>query len=96
LPLTVAPVFHQWLEQHHPDRLARIESLIRSTRGGKLNSSEFGRRMRGTGEIAQQIRQVFKLFQKKHGLDRDLPGYDCTHFRRPELPEPASDQMRLF
>jgi len=89
LPLTVAPVFREWLERTLPSRLQRIEGRIRDTRGGKLNNSEFGTRMRGTGEIAEQIRDMFRLFAKRFGLDGKLPPLDSTRFRPP-------GQMRLF
>lgn len=83
LPLSVAPVFREWLERTLPSRLQRIEGRIRDARGGKLNDSEFGTRMRGTGEVADQIGEMFRLFAKRLGLERKLPAYDCTRFRPP-------------
>lgn len=67
--------------------------MIRSTRNGKLNSSEFGRRMRGTGAVADQIKQLFPTFARKHGLDGDMPDYDCSQFRLPQI---RKGQLRLF
>ena len=93
LPWTVAPVFHEWLQRTLPDRLERIEGRIRSSRGGKLNDSAFGSRMRGTGEIAKQISEVFHLFAKRYGLDGELPPHDLTRFRSPK---PKSGQLTLF
>ncbi len=52
-------------------------------RGGKLNDSTFGTRMSGTGLLAQQIKNMFRLFAKRFGLDGDLPVYDCSRFRPP-------------
>jgi DNA repair photolyase len=92
LPLAVAPVFLDWLDRRGPDVRKRVEGRIRSVRGGKLNESGFGRRMRGTGELADQIDTLFKLFAKKYGLDGPLPDYDCTRFR----PPPRDGQGRLF
>jgi DNA repair photolyase len=83
LPLTVAPVFREWLEREQPARLRRIEGRIRETHGGKLNRSEWGKRMTGTGRLAEQIRSMFRLFARKHGLDAKLPPLDCTRFRPP-------------
>ncbi len=83
LPLTVAPVFVDWLQRTQPGRYQRIEGRIRDTRGGKLNDSDFGTRMCGIGEIAQQIGEMFRLFAKRYGLDGKLPAYDCTRFRPP-------------
>ena len=54
LPMTVATVFAEWLERARPGMAARVESRVRSVRGGRLNDPDFGSRMRGTGEIAEQ------------------------------------------
>ncbi|HEX3657738.1 MAG TPA: PA0069 family radical SAM protein [Pirellulales bacterium] len=93
LPLTVKPVFLEWLERTHPDKRQRVENAIRSVRGGALNSPEFGQRMRGNGPLADQIKQVFRTFTRKHGLDGKLPEYDCQSFRPPTA---AAGQLRLF
>jgi DNA repair photolyase len=93
LPLTVAPVFREWLERRYPERAQKIEGQIRGMRGGKLNSAEFGERMVGRGEMAEQIAGLFRLFAKKHGLDGGLPPYDCTRFRPPR---PKAGQLWLF
>jgi DNA repair photolyase len=83
LPLTVAPVFREWLQREQPDRVQRIEGRIRATRDGKLNDSTFGDRMRGSGSIAETIRNLFRLFARRFGLDGGLPDYDCSRFRPP-------------
>jgi hypothetical protein len=49
--------------------------------------------MRGEGPYAEQIRQTFKVYTKRYGLDRPLPGVDETQFRPPR---PANGQMSLF
>jgi hypothetical protein len=89
----VAPVFHEWLMRERPDTLDKIEGRIRETHGGHLTDPRFGVRMRGTGELANQIRELFRLFARKHGLDGDLPEYDCTRFRPPRT---SSGQQWLF
>lgn len=93
LPLTVAPVFREWLEREQPSRVEKIEGRLRDVRDGKLNNAEFGSRMCGTGEMARQIREMFRLFSRRHGLDGELPPYDCSRFRQPM---PKSGQLRLF
>ena len=93
LPLSVKPVFREWLERSLPTSRERIEHLIRMTHDGKWNNSEFGKRMRGSGEIAEQIRRVFRVFAARHKLDRDLPDYNRAAFRPPLA---ASGQMRMF
>lgn len=93
LPLAVAPVFQDWLARTQPERKERIESRIRSTREGKLNQADFVTRMTGTGEIADQIRKMFRLFRKRYKLDGGMPEQDCTQFRPPT---PRTGQGWLF
>jgi len=93
LPLSVAPVFLEWLGRALPDRKGRVESSIRDIRSGKLNDTEFGRRMSGTGELANQIGKMFDVFARKYGLDGGLPAYDCARFH---APPDARGQGRLF
>ena len=35
LPHEVAPLFRAWLDEHYPDRAAKVMATIRSMRGGK-------------------------------------------------------------
>jgi DNA repair photolyase len=93
LPLTVAPVFLEWLQREQPGRAQKIESRLRAMRGGKLNSSRFGDRMRGKGVMADQIVDLFRLVARQHGLDQGLPPCDCTRFR---VPKPETGQLWLF
>ena len=93
LPLAVAPVFMEWLEREQPGRAERVLGRVRGARGGKLNISDFGTRMSGTGEMAGQIAGLFRLFAKKHGLDGGLPPFDASRF---QPPRPKSGQLRLF
>ena len=93
LPLTVRPVFMEWLERTQPAKKSRIESRIRATRNGELNDSQFRTRMRGTGEIADQINQTFQVFARRFGLDQKLPPLDVSQFRRPKS---SSGQLSLF
>ena len=93
LPLTVKPVFLEWLERHLPNQKEKIESRLRETRGGQLYESDFGTRMTGRGEMADQIRQTFELFTKKYDLMHGHRPLDTSQFRRPV---PKSRQLRLF
>jgi DNA repair photolyase len=93
LPLTVRPVFLEWLERNRPDQAERVRRRIQDTRGGEMNTTQWGQRMVGSGPLADQIRALFTTFAKKHGLDRRLPPHDCEGFRPPP---PESGQLRLF
>src|SRR3954466_15067000 len=47
LPFEVAPLFRAWLDEHFPDRAAKVMHIIQSMRGGKDNDPNFFSRMRG-------------------------------------------------
>ncbi|TWT55467.1 Radical SAM superfamily protein [Thalassoglobus neptunius] len=92
LPATVEPVFQEWLERTQPTRHERVNQRVRQTRDGQLSDATWRQRMVGTGEIANQIRSIFKVFRKKFGFS-NLPELDVSQFVRPT---PANGQMRLF
>ena len=93
LPLTVRPVFLEWLERTQPTRKNRVESLIRSTRDGNLTDAQFGSRMSGTGALAEQIKKTFHVFARKYNLDKRCEPLDPSGFRSPRS---SSGQMKLF
>ena len=93
LPTTVRPVFLDWLERNYPDKSERVQSLIRSVRGGHLNDSQFGRRQVGTGNIAELIADTFRLWCTKLGYIEDHPPLNADDFCPPA---PSTGQLRLF
>ena len=93
LPQAVGPLFLEWLDIHRPAARQRVEALIRSTRGGQLDDARFGCRMVGDAVYAEGIAASFRLFARKHGLDRPLPPLDTTRFQPPCAP---NGQMQLF
>jgi DNA repair photolyase len=90
LPLSVAPLFVEWLENHFPDRKEKVLSRIKELRGGELNDPSFGSRMRGQGEFAELMRQVFQRYTKKFGLSEGSLHLSLEAFQRP------GEQMTLF
>ena len=94
LPLTVQEVFVNWLETHFPDRCDKVLSRIESLRDGKLNSSVFGERMKGTGVWAEQIRSMFQLFANKYKLSEEGRQLRCDLFRKTD--EKGRTQGELF
>lgn len=84
LPLTVAPVFQQWLDRNFPEKKEKILGRVRAIRGGKLNDPRFGSRMRGEGIFADQISQMFHVARRKVGIPDDGPELSTADFRRPE------------
>jgi len=82
LPYGVKDIFTDWLKVNFPEKLERILATVREVRGGKLNVSEFGTRMRGEGNYAEQIGQMFHVFRERLGYGK-LPELSRDHFRRP-------------
>jgi DNA repair photolyase len=83
-------LFHDWLYKNFPDRADKVWHLIEASHNGRVNDSEFGRRMRGEGNIADIVADQYKKYTKKYGLNHERLGLDCTLFRRP------GEQMKLF
>ncbi|HUI06371.1 MAG TPA: PA0069 family radical SAM protein [Verrucomicrobiae bacterium] len=90
LPYAVKDLFQQWLEQHFPDRKAKVLTQIRAMHGGKLNESEFGKRMRGEGVLAEQIDKIFEVACRKAGMGRGL------HLSTAAFHRPGGKQMEMF
>lgn len=78
----ISELFLDWLEHHYPDRAVKVKHLIEETHAGKLNDSEFGRRMRGEGQIAEQVRSMVKVARKKYFAERSMPDYNREAFIR--------------
>ncbi|HYO62971.1 MAG TPA: PA0069 family radical SAM protein [Pyrinomonadaceae bacterium] len=93
LPGNVAPYFEQRLRERLPTKAERVMSRIREARGGRLNSSVFGERMRGRGEYWGMVEKNFRLQCARLGLnqrDEDDDQPSLSTFRRP------SAQASLF
>jgi len=85
LPHGVGPLFEQWLGAHFPDRKDKVLNRIREMRGGRLNDSRFGERMRGEGVFAEQIEKLFRLHARRLGLLHPRLRLSTAAFRLPGL-----------
>lgn len=87
LPGSVAPYFEQRLRERLPTKADRVMNRVRAARGGKLNASEFGERMRGRGEYWKMIEKSFRLHSERLGFNVDAAAsYSAppvSTFRRP-------------
>jgi DNA repair photolyase len=93
LPWEVNPLFQQWLQQHVPERAARIMARVREMRAGKDNDSRFGSRMTGQGLWAELLRQRFVKACATLGLNRERVALDFSRFR---LLARQAGQQELF
>jgi DNA repair photolyase len=62
----IAMVFKDWLYKNYPDRAERVWHHIEECHGGSVSDSRFTKRMRGQGNIAESIRDLFKLSIRKY------------------------------
>ncbi len=92
LPYGVKDIFDEWLRNHFPGHREKVLGRVRELRGGKLNESDFGKRMRGEGAFAEQIRQLFRVARERYGLPQRPASLSAADFRRPGVPE----QMELI
>ena len=93
LPAEVKDVFFERLEQSYPQRAGKVASAIRDVRGGRLNNSEFGKRMSGEGERWKALEFIFESTCERLGLNRRTPEGQIARkdtFRRPRA------QLELF
>ncbi|MDE2615349.1 MAG: PA0069 family radical SAM protein [Burkholderiales bacterium] len=92
LPWEVNPVFQRWLDQHVPERAARIMARVREMRGGRDNDPRFGTRMTGQGVWAQLLRQRFEKACRRLGLARERIELDLSRF----VPPPRDARQRCL
>lgn len=78
----IAEIFMDWLRQNFPDRVQKVKHQIEELHGGKLNDSQFGRRMKGSGALAENLAQTVALARKKHFTDKVMPEYNSADFLR--------------
>ena len=82
-------LFKDWLEKNFPDRFNKVWNQISEVHNGQVNNSEWGRRMTGTGPLAEAIRKLFKTSLNKYYKGKSMPPFDSTRFRK-------SGMMNLF
>ncbi len=78
----IGEIFMDWVFKNFPDRAQKVKHLIESCHDGQLNDSQFGRRMRGEGEFAEQLRQTVELARKKYLKPVEFPPYNTADFLR--------------
>src|SRR5436305_1543201 len=86
LPGSVAPYFEQRLRERLPTKAERVLARLREVKGGRLNFSEFGERMRGRGVYWQLIEKSFGVDCSHLGFNREEERAYVTRartFRRP-------------
>jgi DNA repair photolyase len=81
----IGGIFEDWLRKNYPDRFEKVWHMIQSCHGGHVNDSRFGDRMRGDGNIAQLIRDNFKLHCRLNHLNEKKIMLDSSIFKVPKV-----------
>ncbi len=76
-------LFHDWLLKNFPDRADKVWHQIEQSHNGKVNDSQFGRRMRGEGKIAEMISRQFETYSKIYKFHDDNWQLNSASFQRP-------------
>jgi DNA repair photolyase len=74
-------LFEDWLQNHFPNKKDKVISQIKALHEGKLNDSQFKRRMKGSGAWAQTIHDVFEISSQKYFKHVSDFKYDFSKFR---------------
>ncbi|MBV9054981.1 MAG: PA0069 family radical SAM protein [Hyphomicrobiales bacterium] len=83
LPLELRHLVREWLLEHHPGKLDRVMSLVKSTRDGKDYDARFGVRQTGEGPYAWTIGRRFEIAARKLGFNRERTRVRTDLFRVP-------------
>jgi DNA repair photolyase len=87
----IGNIFSDWAYKTIPDRAQRILNQIAECHGGTLNDSNWGRRIKGEGSIAEQIKNTMHIAKNKYLKIKEKQELDRSHYMK--LKDP---QMRLF
>ncbi|GGK26243.1 PA0069 family radical SAM protein [Salinarimonas ramus] len=98
LPNELKDLARDWLVEHYPDRLERVLSLVRQTRGGKEYDATWGVRQTGTGPYAWMIGRRFENAARRLGLNQRRTRLRTDLFEPPAIARKraAENQLSLF
>ena len=96
LPLELRELFREWLAVNFPDKLERAISLVKSMHGGKDYSSQWGKRMAGSGPYAWMIGRRFEIAAERLGYSDHPVVLRSDLFEPPVLEDDGPKQLSLF
>ena len=76
-------IFTDWIWKTYLMKAEKVLNNIRSTHQGQLNDSRWSLRMRGDGELANSIHQLFYLMRDKYMPKKKAFEYNIKSFKRP-------------
>jgi len=69
----IGEIFKDWVHKNYPDRAEKVLHAISDSHGGNLNDSQWSRRMKGSGVMAESIHSLFRLSKKRFMGDYIFP-----------------------
>jgi len=81
----IGDIFTDWVKRAYPERAEKVLNHIKETHGGNLNDSIWKHRMRGSGTIADQVRNMFQVATRKYIKVKELEPLDYSNFIRPRM-----------
>lgn len=81
LPREVRDLFEEWLMRWYPDKAAEVMRIIREMHEGRDYDPTFGKRMTGTGDLAQGLRSRLLAARSRLGLGSPGRTLDTALFR---------------
>ena len=79
---TIGTIFKDWLVKNYPEKSYKVWKQIETLHGGKVNDTEWGRRLLGEGNYATMIARLFQTSKEKYFEGRQLPVLNRNKFRR--------------
>jgi DNA repair photolyase len=86
---SIEEIFRDWLLKNYPDRFEKVWNKVRDMHGGSVRDSQWGRRMRGSGNYAEMIHMMYKKSRDRWFSGRSFPTLDHSKFR-------TAGNLRLF
>jgi DNA repair photolyase len=87
LPHGVKSIFDEWLALYRPEEKDKVLGRVRAVRDGKLYDPTFGKRLHGSGVVANQIADMCALSCRRHGLTAEKQPLSTASYRRPPGPQ---------
>ncbi len=76
----ISEVFKEWLKAYFPDKANKVWHQIQSCHGGQVNDSRWGKRLKGEGQIAEMIKNLFNLHVKQNFKDKPNFAFNFNAF----------------
>lgn len=74
-------IFRDWLMKYFPDRVHKVWNLVSAMHNGEVGDSTWTRRLMGSGNISDVIRQLFDISRKQYFNDEPIT-YNLSAFRQ--------------